>query len=152
QTAKSRPRIIRKESVAGNQELRAANEELRSINEELRTVNDELKLKFEGVSRAHDDLQNLMAATDFGTLFLDRSLRIKRFSSRVVDLFSFTDGDQGRPITDFTHQLEYDSLAEDARGVLTHLVPIEREIRTHTQRWYLMRMRPYRTVDDKIDG
>jgi two-component system CheB/CheR fusion protein len=152
QAAKSRLRIMREESVAANEELRAANDELRSINEELRTVNNELKLKFEGVLRAHGDLQNLMAATDFGTLFLDRSLRIKRFTSRVVDLFSFTDSDQGRPITDFTHQLEYDSLAEDARGVLEHLAPIEREIRTHTQRWYLMRMRPYRAVDDKIDG
>src|SRR3954447_11843256 len=86
QAAKSQLRTMPEGSVAANEELRAANDELRSINEELRTVNNELKLKFEGVSRAHNDLQNLMAATDFGTLFLDRSLRIKRFTSRVVDL------------------------------------------------------------------
>src|SRR5262249_28731111 len=113
---------------------------------------NELKHKLETVSRAHDDLQNFMAATDFATLFLDQFFRIKRFTERVTDLFSFTASDEGRPITDFTHQLEYDSLADDARRVLENLTPIEREIHTRTQRWYLMRMRPYRTVDDKIGG
>jgi two-component system CheB/CheR fusion protein len=171
--AQGRLRTMREESEAANEELRAANEELQSINEEyrstaeeletskeelqsineeLQTVNGELKLKLETASRANSDLQNLMAAMDFGTLFLDPSLRIKRFTPRLSDLFSITPGDVGRPITDFTHQLDYDGLVNDARTVLDHLAPIEREIRSHNGGWYLARIRPYRTVDDKIDG
>jgi two-component system CheB/CheR fusion protein len=169
----SRLRTVREESEAANEELRAANEELQSINEEyrstseeletskeelqsvneeLQTLNTELKLKLEAVSRAHSDLQNLMAATDFGTLFLDSSLRIKRFTERVTELFSVTPTDEGRPITDFAHQLEYDGLVKDTRAVLSELIPIRREIHSRSGRWYDLRMRPYRTMDDKIDG
>jgi len=93
-----------------------------------------------------------MAAMDFGTLFLDPSLRIKRFTPKLADLFSITPGDVSRPITDFTHQLDYDGLVADTRTVLDDLVPIEREIRSRKGGWYLVRIRPYRTIDDKIDG
>jgi two-component system CheB/CheR fusion protein len=169
----SRLRTVREESDAANEELRAANEELQSINEEyrstseeletskeelqsineeLQTVNAELKLKLEAISRAHSDLQNLMAASDFGTLFLDSGLRIKRFTDRVTDLFSVTPADEGRPITDFSHQLEYDEMVKDARSVLADLVPIRREIRSRNDRWFDVRMRPYRTVENRIDG
>jgi two-component system CheB/CheR fusion protein len=115
-------------------------------------VNSELKLKLETVSRANSDLQNLMAALEFGTLFLDPSLKIKRFTPRLTDLFSITPGDVGRPITDFTHQLDYDGLVADARQVLDNLAPVQREVRSHDGGWYLARIRPYRTMDDKIDG
>ncbi|HEY3779420.1 MAG TPA: chemotaxis protein CheB [Rhizomicrobium sp.] len=173
QLAQNRLRATREESEAANEELRAANEELQSINEEyrstseeletskeelqsineeLQTVNNELKLKLESVSRAHSDLQNLMAATDVGTLFLDPALRIKRFTPRLQDLFNITANDQGRPITDFTHQLEYGGLVEHARAVLKNLVPVEQEVKSRAGDWYLARIRPYRTVEDKIDG
>jgi two-component system CheB/CheR fusion protein len=173
QLAHDRLRGTREESEAANEELRAANEELQSINEEyrstseeletskeelqsineeLQTVNNELKLKLETVSRAHSDLQNLMAATDFGTLFLDPTLRIKRFTPPLSELFNITNSDEGRPITDFTHQLEYEGLADHARGVLKNLVPVEHEVKSRTGGWYLVRIRPYRTIDDKIDG
>jgi two-component system, chemotaxis family, CheB/CheR fusion protein len=132
--------------------LETSKEELQSINEELQTVNSELKLKLEGISRAHGDLQNLVAATDIGTLFLDSSLRIKRLTERVTELFSVTQTDEGRAITDFAHQLEYNELVKDARAVLADLTPIRREIRSRNGRWYDMRLRPYRTVDNKIDG
>jgi two-component system CheB/CheR fusion protein len=132
--------------------LETSKEELQSINEELQTVNTELKLKLEAISRAHSDLQNLMAATDIGTLFLDSALRIKRFTDRVTELFSITQTDEGRPITDFAHQLEYTELVKDARTVLADLTPIRREVLSREGRWYDMRLRPYRTVDDKIDG
>jgi two-component system, chemotaxis family, CheB/CheR fusion protein len=169
----ARLRTVREESDATNEELRAANEELQSINEEyrstseeletskeelqsineeLQTVNSELKLKLEAISRAHSDLENLIAATDFGTLFLDSSLRIKRFTDRVTELFSVTETDEGRPITDFAHQLQYEDLVKDARTVLTDLAPVRREVSSRNGRWYDMRIRPYRTVDDKIDG
>ena len=128
-------RLTREESETANEELRASNEELQSINEEyrstseelktskeelqsineeLQTVNNELKAKLEGVSRAHSDLQNLMASTDIGTLFLDTALRIKLFTPYVSDLFNIAPGDEDRPITDFTHRLDYDGLADDA--------------------------------------
>jgi two-component system, chemotaxis family, CheB/CheR fusion protein len=171
--AQTRLRTMSEESEATNEELRAANEELQSINEEyrstseeletsreelqsineeLQTVNSELKLKLEAVSQAHSDLQNVMEATDLGTLFLDSGLRIKRFTERVTDLFSITTGDEGRPITDFAHQLEYEDLVKDADAVLADLAPVRREVRSRGGRWYDMRVRPYRTVDDKIDG
>jgi two-component system CheB/CheR fusion protein len=173
QVTQTRLRTTREESEATNEELRAANEELQSINEEyrstseeletskeelqsineeLQTVNNELKIKLEAVSRANSDLQNLMAATDFGTLFLDSGLRINRFTDRVTDLFHITKADEGRPITDFSNQLEYEGLVEDARAAIAHLAPIRREVRSRGQRWYDIRLRPYRTVDDKIDG
>lgn len=169
----TRLRTVREESDAANEELRAANEELQSINEEyrstseeletskeelqsineeLQTVNSELNLKLETISRAHSDLQNLVAATEIATLFLDPGLRIKRFTDRVTELFSVSATDEGRPITDFANQLEYTDLVHDARAVLADLTPIRREIRSRNSRWYDMRMRPYRTVDDKIDG
>ncbi|MBS0644097.1 MAG: PAS domain-containing protein [Proteobacteria bacterium] len=173
QVAQNRLRATKEESEAATEELRAANEELQSINEEyrstseeletskeelqsineeLQTVNNELKLKLESVSRANSDLQNLMAATDVGTLFLDPMLRIKRFTPRLTDLFNITSNDEGRPITDFTHQLDYDGLADHARAVLKDLMPVEHEVASRNGSWYLARIRPYRTVDDKIDG
>lgn len=169
----TRLRTVREESEAANEELRAANEELQSINEEyrstseeletskeelqsineeLQTVNSELKLKLEAISRAHSDLQNLMAATDFSTLFLDPGLRIKRFTEQITKLFSVTPSDEGRSITDFAHQLEYDDLINDARSVLSDLRLIRREIGSRDGRWYDVRLRPYRTIDDRIDG
>ena len=143
---------INEEYRSTSEELETSKEELQSINEELQTVNTELKLKLEAISRAHSDLQNLMAATDVGTLFLDAGLRIKRFTQRVTELFSITATDEDRPITDFTHQLEYDGLVQDARSVLQDLAPFHREVRSRSDRWYDVRMRPYRTVEDKIDG
>jgi two-component system CheB/CheR fusion protein len=169
---RARLRSSREESDSANEELRAANEELQSINEEyrstaeeletskeelqsineeLQTVNQELKIKLESVSRANNDLQNLMAATDVGTLFLDTSLSIKRFTPPLAALFNITSNDEGRPITDFTHRLEYAEFAHDARTVLRELSPIEREIKSGDS-WFLTRLRPYRTADDRIDG
>ena len=143
---------INEEYRSTSEELETSKEELQSINEELQTVNSELKLKLEAVSRAHSDLQNLLAATDFGTLFLDSSLRIKRFTQQVTALFSITPSDEGRPISDFAHRLDYDTLVADARSVLANLTPIRHEIRSRDDRWYDVRLRPYRTVEDKIDG
>jgi two-component system CheB/CheR fusion protein len=134
------------------EELETSKEELQSINEELQTLNHELKLKLDTVSRAHNDLQNLITSTDVGTMFLDLSLRILRFTPRVADLFNIVAGDEGRPVTDFTHRLEYHDIVADARRVLTDLIPIERTVRTTSGRWFLVRLRPYRTLEDKIEG
>jgi two-component system CheB/CheR fusion protein len=134
------------------EELETSKEELQSINEELQTVNSELKTKLESVSRAHSDVQNLMAATDVGILFLDPKLRINRFTPRISELFNIAAGDEGRLITDFTNHLDYDDLAGDARKVLRDLASIQREVHGKDGSWYLTRLKPYRTVEDKIDG
>ena len=149
---KRSPEVSRSRARAMREEANAANEVLRAANEELRAINSELKRKFEAISRAHSDLQNLVAAIDFGTLFLDSGLRLKRFTERVTDLFSITPTDEGRLITDCAHELEYDDLINDAQTVLADLAPIRREVRSRAGRWYDMRIRPYLTDDDKIDG
>jgi two-component system, chemotaxis family, CheB/CheR fusion protein len=169
---RARLRTSREEFEGANEELRAANEELQSINEEyrstaeeletskeelqsineeLQTVNNELKSKLETVSRSKNDMQNLMAATNVGTLFLDKELRIKRFTPPIAALFNITMNDEGRSITDFTHRLDYGALADDASKVLRDLTPIEREVSSGGS-WFLTRLRPYRTADERIEG
>ena len=99
---------INEEYRSTAEELETSKEELQSINEELQTVNSELKTKLDNVASAHSDLQNLINATEIGTLFLDADLRIKMLTPAVEQLFSVSESDVGRPITDFTHKLEYD--------------------------------------------
>ena len=154
------------EMRAANEELQSANEELRStmeeletskeelqsINEELQTLNQENRHKVEELSQLSSDLQNLLMATDVATLFLDRNLRIMRFTPRVGELFNVRGADRGRPLSDLTHRLGYDGLMEDANRVLETLVPVEREVESGDGRWHLIRTLPYRTVEDRIGG
>jgi two-component system CheB/CheR fusion protein len=109
-------------------------------------------VKLEEVSRANNDLENFMAATDIPMLFLDRNLEIKRFTSPLQQIFNVKPLDRGRPISDLTHSLAHDHLAEDAARVLVDLVPIEREVRTREGAALRVRIRPYRTTEDKIEG
>ncbi len=135
------------------EELETSKEELQSINEELQATNQDLKLKVETISRSHSDLQNLISVTDVGTLFLDKDLRIRRFTPKIVDLLNITVNDEGRPISDFTHRLvNHPGLGQDSAEVLADLLPREYEVRSDADRWYLLRIRPYRTVEDKIEG
>ena len=129
------------------------NEDLRAANEELQTVNNELKLKLDEVSRAHSDLENLMAAADVATLFLDRELRIKRFTPKLGEIFNVKVRDYGRPIGDLTHSLEYDSLEQDAGRVLANRVSIERETRSRNGQIFVARLSPYRLAGGRdVDG
>lgn len=134
------------------EELETSKEELQSINEELRTVNQELKNKVEETSQAHSDLQNLFAATEIATLFLDRELRVKRYTPRAAELFNLMSPDRGRPIGHLRTKLHYEQLETDVRQVLAHLMPIEREVQGEDGSWYKANVRPYRTVEDRIDG
>lgn len=143
---------INEELRSTTEELETSKEELQSVNEELTTVNHELKEKVDEVIRANSDLQNLMAATDIGTIFLDRAMRIKRFTPIVTQLFNIIELDVGRPLSHLTHQLDYDHLSADAAQVLQTLIPFEREVHRTDGRWYILRILPYRTLQDKIDG
>ncbi|MCI0661412.1 MAG: PAS domain-containing protein, partial [Acidobacteria bacterium] len=158
--------VQHEELKASNEELQAMNEELRSsaeeletskeelqsVNEDLTTVNQELKIKIEELSQANNDFQNLMASTEIGTIFLDRSLRVKLFTPRSRDIFNLIPADINRPLMDITHNLIYHDLHNDVDRVLEKLQTIEREVRTNQDRWYLMRLLPYRTTEDRIDG
>src|SRR5438270_8496775 len=145
-------RAMNEELRSASEELETGKEELQSVNEELITVNQELKSNVEELSRANSDLQNLMAATDIGTIFLDRRLSVKRFTPRVQDVFNLIPADVGRPLSDITHRLKYDELAEDAAKVLRDLGTIECEVQNNAGAWFLARIGPYRTLEDKIDG
>jgi two-component system, chemotaxis family, CheB/CheR fusion protein len=134
------------------EELETSKEELQSINEELHTVNEELKEKVDALGRANDDLVNLMDATDVATLFLDRELRIERYTPTLARLFNVQPQDRGRPLAHVTHSLDYPDLADDAAQVLEGLVPVERQVSDAERRCYLTRVRPYRTSEDRIEG
>ncbi|MGB6056062.1 MAG: CheR family methyltransferase [Burkholderiaceae bacterium] len=143
---------INEELRSATEELETSKEELQSVNEELVTVNYELKMKVEETSKVNDDLNNLIASTDIATVFVDSAIRIKRYTPRAVDIFSIIPGDIGRSLLDITHRLDYGQLAEDAATTFQTLRPVEREVRSIDGRFYIARMLPYRTTEDRIDG
>jgi two-component system CheB/CheR fusion protein len=143
---------LNEEYRSTTEELETSKEELQSVNEELQTVNHELKMKLEEVSRANNDLENFMAATDIPMLFLDRNLCIKRYTVPLRQIFNVKQHDAGRPIGDLTHNVAYEDLERDAARVLVDLVPIERQVTTRDGEQLTVRIRPYRTAEDHIDG
>ena len=140
------------ELQSANEELETAKEEMQSLNEELQTVNSELQSKVEQLSRVNDDMQNLLNSTDIATLFLDDKLCIKRFTPQTKHVFKVIPTDVGRPIGDIVSILQYDQLETDAKEVLRTLVFKEVEVATQAGVWYAIRMLPYRTSDNVIDG
>lgn len=134
------------------EELETSREELQSVNEELTTVNRELKVKVEEISQSNNDFQNLINSTDIGTIFLDRNLRVNLFSPAVREIFNLISGDEGRELSDITNRLENDDLTADARSVLETLQTVEREVQTVEKRVYLMKIVPYRTGTERING
>ena len=143
---------INEEFRSATEELETSKEELQSVNEELQTVNNELKSKLDEVSRHHSDLENLMSATEIAMLFLDRELRIRHYTPGMQELFHILPTDRGRPIKHLSHTLRYTQFIEDAESVLRTLVPVEREVQSEADGWFLLRMRPFRTTEDRIDG
>jgi two-component system CheB/CheR fusion protein len=134
------------------EELETSKEELQSVNEELQSVNQEMSGRVEEITQANSDLQNLFAATEIATLFLDYELRVKRYTPHASALFNLMPTDRGRPISHLRTNLAYATLEVDAQRVLSTLVPLEREVEGTEGRWFLVGVRPYRTIQDKIDG
>ena len=145
-------RSMNEEYKSMTEELETSKEELQSVNEELKTVNEELESKVSEVRAANNDLRNLMVATEIGILFLGRNLQIQRFTPPIEDLFNIQTNDVGRSIGSFTNRLEYDGLETDARQVLEDKASIEHEVKSDADEWFLLRARPYRTVDDAVEG
>lgn len=134
------------------EELETSKEELQSINEELRTVNQELKVKIDETGITSNNLQNLVNSANVGTIFLDRNFAIRLFTPAILDIFNLKTGDYGRPVTDITNKLQYDGLLKDAENVLEKLTLVEREVTTSDNRFFMMRLLPYRTSEDRING
>ncbi|PAP76944.1 PAS domain-containing protein [Rubrivirga marina] len=143
---------MNEELQSTTEELETSREELQSMNEELHTVNQELKTKVEELTRANADLHNLIASTAIATLFLDRELRVSRYTPVAADLFNLIPGDVGRPFDHVTHRLDHDGLTTLAQRVLDTLHVEEQEVEDDSGRWYVLRATPYRTADDRIEG
>ncbi len=143
---------INEEMRSTTEELETGKEELQSMNEELVTVNQELKNKVDEANTVNSDLKNLINAINIGTIFLDRDLRIKRFTPQTVNLFHIIDSDIGRPFSHLSHQLADDTLVDAAAKVLRTLETMEREVQSHAGDWYLLRISPYRTLEERIEG
>ena len=135
-----------------NEELTTSKEEMQSLNEELQTVNSELQSKVEDFSRVNNDMKNLLNSTDIATLFLDKELNIRRYTNQATKIFKLIKGDIGRPFTDLVSQLQYPELADDSMEVLRTLVFIQKQIPARDNKWFSIRIMPYRTFDDRIDG
>ena len=140
------------ELQSANEELQTSKEEQQSLNEEVVTVNTELQSKLEELSRVNNDMRNLMDSIELPTIFLDSDLKIRRFTSNAVKLVHLIQSDIGRPISHVVPNLKYDNLAEDAEEVLREPRLKETEVEGKDGRWYLMRILPYRTADNVIDG
>jgi two-component system CheB/CheR fusion protein len=140
------------EMQSTNEELTTSKEELQSLNEELQTVNTELQDRLDELSRTSDDMRNLLNNTEVATLFLDKELKIRRFTEPVTKIFKLIPGDVGRPLSDLASDLDYPGLCDDASEVLIKLGSVEKSVRTRQGRWFSTRIMPYRTSNDHIDG
>ena len=140
------------ELIASNEELQSTNEELQSVNEELINVNNEYENKIAELTDLTNDLDNLLINTNIGTIFLDKGFKIKLFTPEVQKIVNVLDMDIGRPLFHISHNLEYGSLLEDAEEVLKTTAKVEREIRSYDGSWYGMKVMPYRTSDNIVDG
>ncbi len=125
---------------------------MQSLNEELQTVNHQLQAKVDELSRANNDMKNLLNSTEIATLFLDSKLQVRRFTTQAAKIIKLIPGDAGRPITDIASDLLYPELTEDVQEVLRTLVFVERPVATRDGRGFTVRVMPYRTLEDRIDG
>ncbi len=144
---------VNEELQSANEELETSKEELQSLNEELQTINAELNNRNDSLVRSNSDLANLFDSTSIATLFLDRDMRIRRFTPRLLNIFNVREGDEGRPISDIVTHLTRDGLGQEVQQVLQTLVPREREVTVAAGgASYLMQVRPYRDLNNVIDG
>lgn len=143
---------VNEELQSTNEELETSKEELQSTNEELITVNTELQNKVDELSQANSDISNLLGSTQIGTIFLDTNLNIKRFTPAVINIFNLIQTDLDRPISDITSKIKYEQINKDSQEVLDTLIVKEAEVQDTDNNWYAMRISPYRTIENIIDG
>lgn len=122
------------------------------MNEELQTINSELQSKLDDLALAQSDMQNVLNSIEIAILFLDQKLNVRRYTERASKIVNLRPGDVGRPLSDLTSQLQYPELQDDARETLRTLLPSEKQILTDNGRRFLVRIMPYRRLDNRIDG
>ncbi len=159
QTSQEELRSTNEELQSTNEELQSTNEELttskeemQSLNEELQTVNAELQNKVSDLVHASNDMKNLLNSTEIATLFIDKVLNIRRFTDPVAKIIKLRTEDIGRPFTDLVTDLQYPEINEHALQVIKTLTSIETNISSASGKWFRVRIMPYRTLDDRIDG
>ena len=135
-----------------NEELTTSKEEMQSLNEELQTVNVEMQSKISDYVQANNDMKNLLNSTDIATLFLDKELNIRRFTDQITKIIKLRPSDIGRPFTEMVSDLQYPEIEDQAKEVLRSLIFKETDISASNSRWFTVRIMPYRTFDDRIDG
>ena len=135
-----------------NEELTTSKEEMQSLNEELHTVNMELQSKISDYVRANNDMKNLLNSTEIATLFLDKELNIRRYTDQVTNIIKVRNSDVGRPFTELVNNLQYPEIGKQALTVIKTLTSVETVIKSNDERWFITRIMPYRTIDDRIDG
>jgi two-component system, chemotaxis family, CheB/CheR fusion protein len=144
---------INEEMQSTNEELETSKEELQSVNEELATVNTELQGKVADLSQINNDMNNLLAGTGVGTVFVNHQLHIQRFTPAVTQVINLIATDVGRPVGHIASNLpDYNHLVEDVQQVVDTLVPKDVEVQSTLGKWFVLRIRPYRTLDNVIDG
>jgi two-component system CheB/CheR fusion protein len=144
---------VNEEMQSTNEELETSKEELQSLNEELHTVNLRLSEKIEELDQANSDLRNLFDSTEIATVFLDRHLIIRSFTTAIATIYNLIPSDQGRPLTDIVSQVHYRGLREDVAFVLARLEPLERRVERYDHSMhYFMRILPYREPDSTVSG
>lgn len=143
---------MNEESQSTNEELETSKEELQSINEELTTVNSELQLKIDELSSVNDDMTNLFNSTEIATIFVDNNINIRRFTEEATKLIKLIESDVGRPLSDIVSQIKYPELIDDIGQVIKRVVFKEKEVNTAKGEWYKVRIMPYKTSKNVIDG
>ena len=152
QSANEELQSMNEESQSTNEELETSKEELQSINEELTTVNTELQIKIDELSNINDDMTNLYNSTEIATIFVDNKLKIRRFTEEATHLIKLIESDLGRPLSDIASNIKYPELADDIRQVIKKVAFKEREVNTAKGEWYKVRIMPYKTSQNVIDG
>jgi two-component system CheB/CheR fusion protein len=143
---------MNEELQSANEELTTSKEELQSLNEELQTVNAELQSRVDDLSSVNSDLKNLLNSTEIATVFLDSALSVRRFTDHATSIFKLIPSDVGRPLSDIANELHYPGLLADSREVLQTLMPVDKQISAEGARWFKIRIMPYRTLENVIDG
>lgn len=152
QTANEELQSTNEELQSANEELTTSKEEAQSMNEELQTLNGELQSKLDDLALAQSDMQNLLNSTDIATLFLDSALNVRRYTDKITRIIHLREGDIGRPLTDLASTLNYPQLNDDAKETLRTLTPTEKQITTTDGLWFMVRIKPYRTISNVIQG
>jgi two-component system, chemotaxis family, CheB/CheR fusion protein len=152
QAANEELQSTNEELQSANEELTTSKEEAQSMNEELQTLNGELQTKLDDLALAQSDMQNLLNSTDIATLFLDSSLNLRRFTEQITRIIHLRESDIGRPLTDLASTLLYPDMKADVLDTLRSLQPSEKQVQTTDGLWFMVRIKPYRTLANVIQG